>query len=102
MVRSPLALLRVRYCIVRHVGFLGGHGRRSGDGSVEPETVDKVIALLRRPIPASEALEAALGRLSARTVVEPSRRKSSASCQSERFTYDQRRLPVPGAAMAGP
>src|SRR6478672_5949988 len=61
----------VRYCIVRHVGFLVGHGRPAGDGSVEPETVDKVIALLRRPVPASEALEAALGRLSARTVIEP-------------------------------
>jgi PAS domain S-box-containing protein len=56
---------------VRHVGFLVGHGRPAGDGSVEPETVDKVIALLRRPVPASEALEAALGRLSARTVIEP-------------------------------
>jgi PAS domain S-box-containing protein len=61
----------VRYCIVRHVGFLVGHGRPAGDGSVEPETVDKVLALLRRPVPASEALEAALGRLSARTVMEP-------------------------------
>jgi PAS domain S-box-containing protein len=61
----------VRYCIVRHVGLLVGHGRPAGDRSVEPETVDKVIALLRRPAPASEALEAALGRLSARTVTEP-------------------------------
>jgi PAS domain S-box-containing protein len=61
----------VRYCIVRHVGFLVGHGRPAGDRSVEPETVDKVVALLRRPVPASEALEAALGRLSARTVIEP-------------------------------
>jgi PAS domain S-box-containing protein len=61
----------VRYCIVRHVGLLVGHGRPAGDRSVEPETVDKVIALLRRPVPASEALEAALGRLSARTVIEP-------------------------------
>ena len=60
-----------RYCIVRHVGFLVGHGRPAGDGSVEPETVDEVISLLRRPVPASEALEAALGRLSARTVKEP-------------------------------
>jgi PAS domain S-box-containing protein len=61
----------VRYCIVRHVGFLVGQGRPAGDGSVEPETVDKVIALLRRPVPASDALEAALGRLSARTAFEP-------------------------------
>ena len=60
----------VRYCIVRHVGFLVGHGRPAGDGSVEPETVEKVIALLRRPVPACETLQAALGRLSARTVME--------------------------------
>jgi PAS domain S-box-containing protein len=60
-----------RYCIVRHVGFLLGQGRPAGDESVEPETVDEVFALLRRPIAASEALEAALGRLSARTVMEP-------------------------------
>src|SRR5579859_2777408 len=37
----------VRYCIVRHVGFLVGQGRPAGDGSVAPETVDEVIALLR-------------------------------------------------------
>ena len=61
----------VRYCVVRHVGFLVGHGRPAGDGSVEPETVDQVIALLRRPVPAPEALEAAMRRLSARTVMEP-------------------------------
>jgi PAS domain S-box-containing protein len=61
----------VRYCIVRHVGFLVGQGRPAGDGSVEPETVDQAIALLRRPVPASEEIEAALGRLFARTLIEP-------------------------------
>jgi hypothetical protein len=40
-----------RYCIVRHAGFLIGDGRPAGDQSVEPETVDQVIALLRRPVP---------------------------------------------------
>jgi len=49
----------VRYCIVSHVGFLVGRGRPAGDRSVEPETVDQVIALLRRPVPASEALSGA-------------------------------------------
>jgi PAS domain S-box-containing protein len=61
----------VRYCIVRHAGFLVGHGRPAGDALVEPETVDKAIALLRRPIPTPEMLDAALARLSARTVIEP-------------------------------
>src|SRR6202049_578139 len=36
----------VRYCIARHIGFLAGNGRPAGDGSIEPETVDHVIALL--------------------------------------------------------
>src|SRR6202049_2665986 len=61
----------VRYCIVRHVGFLVGHGRHAGDPSVEPETVDKWIALLRRPVPDSEALDTILDRLCARTMAEP-------------------------------
>ena len=59
-----------RYCIVRHVGFLLGQGRPAGDGAAQPETVDEVVALLRRPIPDAEALDAALGRLSARTAAE--------------------------------
>src|ERR1700722_8084871 len=61
----------VRYCIVRHVGFLVGHGRPAGDGPVKPEAVDEVIALRRRPLPASDGRGASLGRLSPRTLVEP-------------------------------
>jgi signal transduction histidine kinase/CheY-like chemotaxis protein len=43
----------MRYCIVRHVGFLlgAGHGRAAGDASALPQTVNEVIALLRRPSP---------------------------------------------------
>src|SRR5271170_4654815 len=41
----------VRYCIVRHVGFLIGLGRPAGDPTVVPQTVEQVIALLRRPFP---------------------------------------------------
>ena len=43
----------MRYCIVRHVGFLLGeeHGRAAGDESARPQTVDEVITLLRRPSP---------------------------------------------------
>src|ERR1700730_4339496 len=61
----------MRYCIVRHVGFLVGHGRPAGDRSAEPETVEKVVALLRRPIPDAEALDTILDRLCARTIAEP-------------------------------
>ena len=41
----------VRYCIVRHVGFLlgGHHGRAAGDARAGAQTIAEVIALLRRP-----------------------------------------------------
>src|SRR6476661_10402330 len=55
----------VRYCIVRHIGFLIGKGRASGDADAPPETVDQVIALLSRPIPDAAGLAAALDRLRA-------------------------------------
>jgi signal transduction histidine kinase len=43
----------MRYCIVRHVGFLLGdrHGRAAGDCRAQPQTLDEVITLLRRPSP---------------------------------------------------
>jgi signal transduction histidine kinase len=43
----------IRYCIVRHVGFLLGkeHGRPAGDATAGVQTVDEVLALLRRPSP---------------------------------------------------
>jgi PAS domain S-box-containing protein len=56
---------RVRYCIVRHVGFLIGKGCPAGDPDAVPETVEQVVALLRRPVPDSAALGAALVRLEA-------------------------------------
>jgi signal transduction histidine kinase len=43
----------MRYCIVRHVGFLlgGDHGRSSGDPTAAPQSVPDVMHLLRRPTP---------------------------------------------------
>ena len=56
----------VRYCIVRHVGFLVGNGRPAGDPEAKPQTVDDVVNLLKRPgVPDAEALEASLRRLEA-------------------------------------
>ena len=56
----------VRYCIVRHVGFLVGNGRPSGDPEARSQTVDEVVQLLRRPgVQDAEALEASLQRLEA-------------------------------------
>jgi len=54
---------RVRYCIVRHVGFLIGQGRPAGDATVAPNTVNQVIELLRRPVPEDPTLSASLARL---------------------------------------
>src|SRR5580658_7988152 len=54
----------VRYCIVRHVGFLMGHGRPAGDAAAVPETVDEVTRLLSRPVPDAAGFERAITALS--------------------------------------
>jgi PAS domain S-box-containing protein len=53
----------VRYCIVRHVGFLIGEGRPAGDPSVPAQTVEQALALLRRPIPDEATLDRIFARL---------------------------------------
>ena len=53
----------VRYCIVRHVGFLIGQGRPAGDADAASETVDQVIEMLRRPLPEGPAFAKVLERL---------------------------------------
>ena len=53
----------IRYCIVRHVGFLIGHGWPAGDVDARPETVEQVIEMLRRPLPESRELASMLDRL---------------------------------------
>ncbi len=53
----------VRYCIVRHVGFLIGQGRPAGNPKVPPQTIEQVRTLLRRRLPDANALEAAFARL---------------------------------------
>jgi len=55
----------VRYCIVRHVGFLIGEGRPAGDTAALPETIEQVVALLTRQARCARALEQALARLEA-------------------------------------
>jgi signal transduction histidine kinase len=46
----------VRYCVVRHVGFLVGEGRPAGDSTVRPESIAQAIALLSRPVPNGKRL----------------------------------------------
>jgi hypothetical protein len=41
----------VRYCIIRHCGFLVGYGHSSDDPSARPQTIEQVISLLRTPSP---------------------------------------------------
>ena len=41
----------VRYCIVRHVGFLIGEGRPAGDASVLPNTIEQVLTLAAEAAP---------------------------------------------------
>ena len=53
----------IRYCIVRHVGFLIGQGRPAGDADAAPETIEQVIELLRRPLPEGAAFTQILERL---------------------------------------
>ena len=53
----------IRYCIVRHVGFLIGQGRPAGDADAGLETVEQVIEMLRRPLPEGSALTQVLERL---------------------------------------
>jgi PAS domain S-box-containing protein len=53
----------VRYCIIRHVGFLIGEGRPAGDPKVKPQTVEQVSTLLDRRLPDANALGAAFSRL---------------------------------------
>jgi len=43
----------MRYCIIRHVGFLLGHGygHPAGDATAHPQSIDEIVRLLRRPTP---------------------------------------------------
>jgi signal transduction histidine kinase len=50
----------VRYCIVRHCGFLIGLGHSSGDPLVQVESVAQAIKLLKTPTPWERNLNAVL------------------------------------------
>ena len=55
----------VRYCIIRHVGFLVGQGNPAGDPNCPPQNIEQVVALLRRPVPSEAEFVKALQRLQA-------------------------------------
>jgi signal transduction histidine kinase len=63
-----------RYCIVRHVGFLVGKGHAAGDAAASPQSIAEVLALLGRPVPEAEHLQASLAlleRLESPSLPEP-------------------------------
>jgi hypothetical protein len=55
----------IRYCIVRHSGFLVGYGDAAGDPTAQTQTVEQVIELLQRPPPWRRDLEPIYRSLSA-------------------------------------
>jgi len=48
---------QVRYCIVRHCGFLVGYGHSSGDAEAAPQTIEQALKLLKAPPPWRRQLE---------------------------------------------
>lgn len=56
-------LCPVRYCIVRHVGFLLGNGRPAGDETAPAQSVASVVQLLKRPTPWNRDMPSVYARL---------------------------------------
>jgi hypothetical protein len=57
----------VRYCIVRHCGFLVGYGHSAGDVSAAPQTIEQALKLLTAPPPWRRRLEPVYAGLEAVT-----------------------------------
>lgn len=47
----------IRYCIVRHCGFLVGYGKSAGDPAAATQTIEQVLTLLQTPLPWRRDLE---------------------------------------------
>ena len=76
----------VRYCIVRHVGFLIGAGNPAGDPGATPETIEQVVELLRRPgVPDTAALSASLDRLAAYPAPIPTMPEAGSAAEWDLF-----------------
>ncbi len=58
-------LCPVRYCIVRHIGFLLGNGRPAGDAHAPTHSIADVVNLLKRPTPWNRDMAAVYARLQA-------------------------------------
>ena len=51
------------YCITRHIGFLIGLGYPSGDKDAPTESVERVLQLIRRPLPLLKEIEVHIKKL---------------------------------------
>jgi len=58
-------LCPARYCIVRHVGFLLGHGRPAGDKTASVHSIAEVVKLLKRLTPWDRDMLSVYARLEA-------------------------------------
>jgi hypothetical protein len=56
-------LCPVRYFIVRHVGFLLGHGQPAGEADAPAHSIADVIQLLKRPTPWNRNMPSIYARL---------------------------------------
>ena len=81
----------VRYCIARHVGFLAGLGRASGDTKSPRQNVEEIVRLLRRPLPGGRELGYHLSRCkedpSLVALVDPD--SNARRAKSARVEYDE-------------
>ena len=62
---------QVRYCIVRHCGFLVGYGHSSGDALAAPQTIEQALKLLTAPPPWRRQLESVYAGLASITIKGP-------------------------------
>jgi signal transduction histidine kinase len=60
----------VRYCILRHCGFLLGYGHSSGDPTVEVQTIAQAIQLLKKQTPWQRSDDSWLAALEASPNIE--------------------------------
>lgn len=61
----------IRYCIIRHSGFLMGYGHPAGDATAVPETIEQVLKLLKRSAPDVVNMDMVYRRLhSLKTAIE--------------------------------
>lgn len=75
----------VRYCIVRHVGFLLGQGYPAGDRECPPQHIGEVVSMLKRPVPREAEFALVMQRLQ---MESPSVEMPKADTQLEADLFD--------------